>query len=364
MERHKIPEMRYGEFSRRFHDKLGTLRLPLEGSIELSHRCNLKCAQCYVNEPAADEGIRQRELTVSDWSGIMDELAAQECLWLLLTGGEPLLHPDFLEIYTRAREKGFIVTLFTNGTLITPAVADHLVRWRPFAVEISLYGHTQATFEAVTGIPGSYERCRRGIRLLLERKIPLILKTAVLTLNQHELWDMENWAKELGLQFRFDAAMNPRLNGSRTPCSVRLSPEKVVELDLAYASRSKAWQSFWEEYHDPPANPAELFHCGAGESMFHIDPYGNLSVCMMLREPSYNLAAGSFAAGWQDFLAAVRNQKRRTQQPCTACSLISMCGQCAGWSQLEHGDQESPVEYLCRIAHLRAQAFGWLNYGE
>ena len=105
------------------------------------------------------------------------------CRWLLLTGGEPFLRPDFLDIYTNANKKGLLLTLFTNGTLLTPRSADLLAERRPFAIEITLYGATQQTYERITGIPGSYARCRRGIDLLLERNLPLKLKTMVMTLN-------------------------------------------------------------------------------------------------------------------------------------------------------------------------------------
>ena len=57
---------------------------------------------------------------------ILDEIKDAGCLWLLLTGGEPLLRPDFLEIYQYAKHKGFLLTLFTNGTLLTPHIADFL----------------------------------------------------------------------------------------------------------------------------------------------------------------------------------------------------------------------------------------------
>ena len=135
------------------------------------------------------------------------EVTDAGCLWLLLTGGEPLLRRDFLDIYTYAKRKGLILTLFTNGTLITPRIADYLAEWRPFNIEITLYGATQETYERVTGIPGSYARCRRGIDLLLERKLPLNLKTMVMTLNHHELDQMKSLAASLGVQFRFDPIM-------------------------------------------------------------------------------------------------------------------------------------------------------------
>ncbi len=109
-----------------------------------------------------------------------------------------------------------ILTIFTNGTLITPQIADYLAEWRPFKMEITLYGATQETYERVTGIPGSYERCRRGIDLLLERKIPLSLKTPVMTLNQHELEQMKALSVQPGGRFPF----RPDLE----PCPGRLRP--------------------------------------------------------------------------------------------------------------------------------------------
>ena len=108
------------------------------------------------------------------------------------------------------RQKGFLITLFTNGTLITPRIADYLAVWRPFAIEITLYGRTKETYERLTGIPGSYEKCLRGIDLLLERKLPLALKTVAVTINMHELHDMQAFADELGVAFKFDGMMNPR----------------------------------------------------------------------------------------------------------------------------------------------------------
>ena len=220
------------EFSQLFHEKIGNLRLPLSGSIEVTRRCNLQCAHCFLNLPAADRSAREHELSLGEWRDIIDQIVAEGCLWLLLTGGEPLLRPDFLDLYTYAKQKGLFITLFTNGTLITPAIADHLARWRPFAVEITVYGRTEETYEAVTGVPGSYERCVQAIHLLRDRKINLTLKTMVTRLNRHELAGMKDWATGLGLTFRYDAVLSPRIDGSRTPCTLRVPPEEVVALDI------------------------------------------------------------------------------------------------------------------------------------
>jgi radical SAM protein with 4Fe4S-binding SPASM domain len=356
-----IPELGYGEFSRRLHGKLAGRRVPIVGSLELTFRCNLRCVHCYVAH--GHQGLPGREeLSAGEISGILDQVVDEGCLWLLLTGGEPLLRRDFREIYVSARRKGLLVTLFTNGTLITPEIADLLAEWRPFVVEITLYGRTQATYERITGIPGSHARCMRGIDLLLERGLPLKLKTMLMTLNRDELGEMEAYAEGLGVEFRFDPMLNAGVDGSAAPAGYRLPPAEVVALDLADAKRMASWQTFCERFVGPPSSPESLYTCGAGAHTFHIDPYGELSACMIAREPHYDLRQGSFGQGWHDFIAQVRGQKRSQDIQCAHCELISLCGQCPGWAQLEHGDQEQAVDYLCQVAHLRANAFGITSF--
>lgn len=356
-----LPELSYGEFSKLIHQKAISERVPINGSIEVTARCNLKCAHCYINLPVADKTAREMELNYQEWCHIIDQIVDEGCLWLLLTGGEPFIRPDFLDIYTYAKRKGLLIMLFTNGTLITPYIADCLSEWRPFSVEISVYGSTKEIYESVTGVPGSYERCMRGIHLLLEREIPLKLKTMVMTINQNEIWDMKSWAGRLGVEFRYDPVLNPRLDGSKKPCSLRLTPDKAVEFDILDEKRFNAWKEFIEKFFGPPDSDY-LYHCGAGVASFHIDSYGRMSPCMMSRNLSYDLFQGSFKEGWDKFIPSVRAQKRIGDYQCGKCKLISLCGQCPGWGQLEHGNPETPVEYLCKIAHLRAEALGVTGY--
>ncbi len=201
-------------------------------------------------------------------------MSAAGALWLFFTGGEPLLRPDFGDIYLAAKRAGLLITLFTNGTLITPETADFLHDLRPFAVEITVYGLTQATYEQVTRAPGSHERCFRAIDLLLDRGVPLVLKTSVMTLNVHELWDLQQWAESLGVTFRFDAVINARLDGGKNPVDVRLAPKEVAALDLKDDRRMSEWREFVKKYLAPPPDPELLFHCGAGLNNFHVDAYG------------------------------------------------------------------------------------------
>ena len=157
--------------------------------------------------------------------------------------------------------------------MITPRIADYLALWRPFSIEITLYGRTRATYERLTGVPGSYEKCLRGIDLLLERRLPLALKSVAVTVNVHELQDMQKFAEDLGVEFKFDSMMNPRIDCSQSPLAVRLSPEDCVALDLEDPRRMDAWKDFAKDNlgpANPPERADEVYHCGGGVTSFAI----------------------------------------------------------------------------------------------
>jgi len=136
---------RYEAWSLRLHKNGVARRTPLNGTIEVTRRCNLSCAHCYTNLPVGARKAKERELSTKEHSRLIDEMAESGCLWLLFTGGEIFVREDFLDIYSHAKERGLIVTLFTNGTLITPEIADYLAEWRPFSIEVTLYGRTRET---------------------------------------------------------------------------------------------------------------------------------------------------------------------------------------------------------------------------
>src|ERR1700704_3993540 len=169
-------------------DKLRYLpeRFPVACQWEITCRCNLRCVMCYTDCFNRPNFIRQ-ELTTPEILRIMDELAEAGTLELCLTGGEPLARPDFFELYEHAVRSGFLVTVFTNGTLIAEADADRFAALRPYRLEISLHGATQETFERITQGRGAHDRCLQAVQLLLERNISLVLKTTAMTLNQHEV---------------------------------------------------------------------------------------------------------------------------------------------------------------------------------
>jgi len=354
----------YTAFSRAIHQRHFGRRVPVEVSIEVTRRCPLECLHCYNNLPMGDAAARAQELTLEEHCRLLDDLVAAGTLWILYTGGEIFGRKDFLDIYTEAKKRGFLITLFTNGTLITPRIADYLAEWRPFAIEITLYGATRETYEALTRVPGSYDRCMRGIRLLLEHGLPLKLKTVPTRINRHEVYEMRRMAEEdFHVEFKFDPLVNPRIDCSQSPLAVRLSPEEAVALDFQDPQRGEEYRKLLEREVGKPRvttpDDNHRYFCGGGMNGCAIDPVGNMSVCVISHQQDYNIRAKGFRDGWEGRLLEIRNQARTRPTICDRCQIRSVCGMCPANGELESGDPESPVDFLCQVAHLRAYALGY-----
>jgi radical SAM protein with 4Fe4S-binding SPASM domain len=349
----------YGTWSASLHNEVKRRRVPISGTLELTHRCPLACAHCYNNLPVGDREGRSRELSTEECCRIIDEVAAEGCLFLLLSGGEILARHDFLDIYRHARGSGLLVTLFTNAIMVTPSLVAALVEQPPFSIEVTLYGHTREVYEEMTELPGSFARARRGVQLMLEAGLPLKLKTMATSINRHEVLAMQEYCQtELGTPFKFDAQIHPRIDNDRGPVDVRLSPSEAVAFDLADRRRVDEWIEFARTFHAPPIKPEEQYSCGGGIGSFAIDPYGLLSLCVISKRDQFDLRKGSFHEGWQSFLAQVRRRPASRTTKCTRCHLRAMCGMCPANGELASDDPEEPVDFLCETAHLRAHVIG------
>ncbi len=380
MDCNDIPRIDYGKFSAALHRAAlsGDAFLPVNGTLEVTNRCNLRCAHCYVplaarqGKGAGDSGRRdgrlaselpafaeavsgRPELSSSEIYSLLDQISAEGCLWLLITGGEPLIRPDFLDIYGYAKQKGLLITLFTNATLMSQRIADYLAEYPPFLIEVSIYGATATTYDAVTGVVGSYDRAVRGIELLRTRGLPVRLKTMALRANVHELQQMERFADQRGLAFRWDHQVHPRLDGQRDPVDARLTPEEMVAADLSDPRRVEGLRDLMVRARDLRIGD-KVFGCGAGLGSFHIDAFCFLQLCGFVRRYSYDLRRGSFRDGYYSYFPHVRSLRRPSGAICRSCELAAICTICVAWHDMEGDGREGPIEHIHQYAKLLAAA--------
>ena len=191
----------YGTVVREMLGRAAANRQPGHGAFELTRRCNLSCRMCYVRYPVGDRQQASQELSAAAWLELARQAVDAGMVFLLLTGGEVFARRDFFEIYEPLTRMGLVLSLFTNGTLITKDIAARLAQSPPSRTEITLYGATATTFEAVTGVRGGYAACCAGIEALVSHGIPLGLKTTITKQNVGELEAMRQMARNWGLSF-------------------------------------------------------------------------------------------------------------------------------------------------------------------
>ncbi len=339
------------EYFKWFNNKSSQLRVPLSGSIDLTHRCNLRCVHCYIDHPDKNSPI---EMNTDRILSLINEITDAGCLDLLISGGEPLMHKDFIDIYTHIKRNGILVSVFTNGTLITDSIISLFKELPPQTVEISLYGATAPTYEKITGVKESFKRCLKGIQNLLDNKINVKLKTILMTLNQHEFFDMENIAKDFGVKFRFDPAIFPCFTGDKSPINLRVSPEEAIEKEFSNDERRRDWKDFFKRYKDSHILDT-IYYCGAGITDFYIDPYGNLQPCLMPTDLIYNLNEGDFLTGWNTVIPLILEKKPASDYACIKCESRMLCGYCPAFFRLENDSEDIPSEYLCAMGKYRFQ---------
>lgn len=353
----------YRDFSFQLHADAG--HKPVVGQFELTYGCGLKCAHCYTDCYNTAED-RRREMTTAEALAIVDKIAEGGCFWLCLTGGDPLAHHGFKEIYLRAKQHGLLVTIFTTGTSMTPAMADFLSANPPFNIEVTIHGTTAAVYESVTQRPGSFARFQRGIQLIMERGLPLKLKTVAMRQNVGELAAIKAFVESFGKEFMMTTTIHARLNGDPTPGTYQLSAEEVVALPQVLQPersgdgecRSCAPGDELEAFLRPVDPTNKLFRCGIGYDAFWVDPYGRMILCSSMREPSYDLLHGTLPEGFEVLTRGLRERTFTGDSECTTCTLWNRCVKCPGKAYLETGDPEGDIDRLCQLTHWQAQADG------
>lgn len=343
-------------------------RVPLKGSLDLTYRCNNDCRHCWVRLPAgAPDG--RRELSLDEIRLLVDDARAMGCREWTISGGEPMLRPDFAAIFDYVTARAARYTLITNGTLITPEIARLLKR--PGSKLVSLYGATAEVHDHITRRPGSFQELVQGIDRLRSAGTGFTVQIVPMRDNIRQYDDMVRLAGSWSPDWRLGAAWL-HLSADGDPArnagilAQRLDPEDVARLDpspiAGLAEPAEPVLSC------PGSDGTRLYaECIAARRSFHVDPYGGLSFCDLVKDPAlrWDLRTAGFAGAWGRGLPAMAGRIEARPdyfEHCAACEDRPGCRWCPVYAYLEHRDHSAPVEYLCRsAAAARKASAAWLD---
>lgn len=350
------------EIEERLVRKAGASHIPIGGTFELSPACNMRCEMCYARMDSAHIEEQGGLLRGKRWLAIAQELCDMGCMFLLLTGGEPLLYPDFREVYTGLQEMGFILTLNTNGTLIDEAWADFFAEHPPRRINITLYGTDEDMYESLCHYRAGYGRTIQGIRLLRERGIAVKMNVSLTEKNKAGFDGFYEQAQSLGIPVEVDSYMFPfcreQVEDER---SVRLSPEECADyyMQAMYRQNPKGFQSYLRDagwiLNGGCIPGHDRMICRAGKSSFWINWRGALSPCFAMQEDAISLEEYGFAGAWE--LLGERIAQVHLSKDCSSCEWQRTCPACAGRACCETGSADGTPGYLCRFMEQIKKGF-------
>lgn len=340
-------------------------RIPVSGTFELTPHCNLNCKMCYVHMSKDEQEMAGQLLSTQEWIDLGREAVEAGMIYLLLTGGEPFLRPDFIEIYTSLIQMGLLITVNTNATLLTPEILECFKKYRPETVNVTLYGMSKDTYRDLCGNARGYKSAIEGILRMKEAGLRVNLNTTFTKYNIADMEQIVSFAKSHDIPLRMAGYLFPPVRNQHTPDDIYLSPEEMgkyaARFDLLTLNEKQKEQRIRFIQKCLNNQPAELEEksrissCMAGRGAFWVSWDGQMFPCGMLSDFSVNTRLLGFRRAWQETCAHVKTML--LPKECLACKYQKLCPSCAAVSQTANHATDQVVPDLCARTHAYIDAF-------
>ena len=357
--------------SRKLHAVGRKLGVPVAGSFELTSRCNFSCGMCYIHD-ADQASCAADELTAEQWLEIGKQAADAGTVFVLLTGGEPLIRQDFTEIYTGLKQMGLMISINTNGSLITDEIAALFEKNPPMRMNISLYSDSEEGYLRQCGV-NAYERVVSNIQRMKNAGVQVKLNVSFTSNNADRCLQLADLVRRLELHCQTSVYMYPpvRRAGEALPAE-RLDPADAARLRLRWdllrgkherlkLSAEQLSRLAAKECEDADI-PGEGVRCRAGHTSYWISASGDMLMCGMIPLPAGNVTDAGFGVCWQktrDLMQSVRMPSK-----CASCRLRPVCCVCPAACYAENGDFAKAPTYLCEMSRSIAMELSRLKEEE
>ncbi len=321
--------------------------IPLNVTLELTLRCNLRCVHCYNFDRGLPRPAGGDELSPAEIRALLEDLRRAGTLFLSLTGGEVLAHPGLWDVLDEAAARKFAVTLLSNGALLTERTCDRLAAYpNLWGVSLSLYGARAATHDEVTRSRGSFERTWAGARRLAERNVPVTLKVVVLRSNAAETEEMISAIETEGFECSIDTTITGRYDGTSGSLSERVDAETLERLYRGPLRSLLGVRS------GEPADDEWKCNCARGNAA--VSCTGEVYPCIAAPLRAGSIRERSFPEIWADspVFRWIRGLRVADFKTCAPCGLKAWCRRSPGPALLLTGDYTGVDPWTCREAEI------------
>ena len=325
--------------------------VPLHATVEITQRCNIRCLHCYNFDRDAprDRAVScEPELDRAEILRAIGELHRAGCLFLAITGGEALVHPDLFAFLDHAARLDMAVQLLSNGVLLRPGLAGQLARYpNLLTVAISLYGATAEVHDAITQSPGSFARTWRGVDNLRRHGVRVRVKFLIMRANAHEAAAMKAQAEERGLHYNMNLTVTARHDGERDSLNLRVDGAQLEALVRGPLRDGE----------DRPRQPTftdARWACNCARSNCAVTARGDVQPCIGIPMSAGNIRRQPFADIWRDapLFRSIRGLRLADYPSCAPCPHKAWCTRDRGAAYTHSGSYTGTDPLVCARAEL------------
>lgn len=316
----------YEQFKNKMMLSARDKRIPIAGHFELTPRCNLDCKMCYIHN-ADSNALREKELSTEEWKRIFDEAYEAGMLFASFTGGECLLRHDFKELYLHLLKKRVMVSIFTNGTLLTDDYLEFFRKYPPVQVQISLYGSNEEGYLKVTGHRG-FEKAKNAIDALTAMGIPVHVAITPSKYMKDDFVNIFRFCKENKHWCeKTEFLLAPKREDSDAE-DYNLTSEEIIEL----ATERAALYAPLVPMENPPApggtctEAPKGTRCSAGNCIAVVGWDGIMHPCAIMPIGTASVREMSYAEAWEKTKQAVDQVLLGAE--CVGCPYDKACPKC------------------------------------
>lgn len=335
------------------------MEIPIYGVLELTPLCNMNCDMCYVRLSKSEMENQGRLRSLEEWIMLAKEMKESGVLFVLLTGGEPLLYPWFRELYLKLMEMGMVITVNTNGTLLDRSWLDFFSHHKPRRINITLYGDSEEAYEKLCHHKVGFEQAVNAIKTLKEAGIHVKVNGSLTKANAKCADGILDIGNKLDVPVRIDTYMCPGTRERKRPFAFqsRMDPKMAAKSRIHVLRQEMGDEVFKAscrleleriENTDSGEDRPFKMKCKAGKCSFTVNWQGQLRPCVVMDEPNIDVFEHGFINSWYEL---VNQTKQITgSNKCSQCHLRNYCNICPAYAKLETGSYKGVPEYLCQYA--------------